>query len=411
MGLTITTRLASLCGIGLVGGMLMSPSCLARGAIPGYELVYNAPIETRLANPDITDTTVAWRKLINAAHTQLDIGEFYVSDQPPSKLTQVIDRLAAAGKRGVHIHLLVENGVDFSTSATLERLASIPNLTLRRLAYRNVGGGIIHAKYMIADGKVGYLGSANFDWRSLGQIQETGLLVTDSRAVGQMQEIFDLDWHQQQLLAGGHKAQPVKATTTAVPRQGNFLIASPRRFNPAGVVDSEDALKQLLAQAHEQIRIQVMTYSPLGFAAKGQRQPYYPLIDQAIREAAARGVHIELMVADWSLGKNRLPWLKSLAMVPNITIKAVTIPPAKSGPIPFARVIHSKFMTIDGKVAWVGTSNWDGGYLNDSRNLEVVMHNAHMAARLDRLFLQLWHSPYAKSLDMKTLPISSHGGS
>ena len=65
--------------------------------------------------------------------------------------------------------------------------------------------------------------------------------------------------------------------------------------------------------------------------------------------------------------------------MPNVQIKVVTIPPASSGFIPFARVIHSKLMTIDDEIARVGTSNWTGGYLDNSRNLELVMHSAAMS--------------------------------
>lgn len=52
-------------------------------------------------------------------------------------------------------------------------------------------------------------------------------------------------------------------------------------------------------------------------------------------------------------------------------------------------------MTIDGTTAWVGTSNWSGGYFDNSRNLELVLNNASMAARVDALYSQLWNSRYA----------------
>ena len=45
-------------------------------------------------------------------------------------------------------------------------------------------------------------------------------------------------------------------------------------------------------------------------------------------------------------------------------------------------MIHSKLMTIDDEIAWVGTSNWTGGYLDNSRNLELVLHSAAMSGRL-----------------------------
>jgi phosphatidylserine/phosphatidylglycerophosphate/cardiolipin synthase-like enzyme len=94
------------------------------------------------------------------------------------------------------------------------------------------------------------------------------------------------------------------------------------------------------------------------------------------------------------------PYMKSLAMLPNVEIRLVTIPVAKVGPIPFARLTHSKTMSIDGKIAWVGTSNWSGGYLDNSRNLELVMRNDKMAARVAATHEQMWSSVYAAPLDI-----------
>ncbi|MGO4611968.1 hypothetical protein AB4142_37090, partial [Variovorax sp. 2RAF20] len=55
-------------------------------------------------------------------------------------------------------------------------------------------------------------------------------------------------------------------------------------------------------------------------------------------------------------------------------------------------------MTIDGELAWTGTSNWSGGYFDNSRNLELVLNDDVMAARLDALYEQLWQSRYAAPL-------------
>ena len=81
-------------------------------------------------------------------------------------------------------------------------------------------------------------------------------------------------------------------------------------------------------------------------------------------------------------------------------MRIVTIPEAPTGFIPYARVVHSKTMTIDGRIAWIGTSNWEGGYFDTSRNLEVVLQDPAMAERLGALHAQLWHSAYASPLDI-----------
>lgn len=368
----------------------------ARFEVPGYELVYSAPLETQLQNDDLRDSTEVWRQMFAQARQRIDIAQFYVMNRPGSRLDAVLAELRRAGERGVQIRLLLERkGLRNSAADTLEQLAAIPQLELRVLDYQPLSGGIMHAKYLLVDGEQAFVGSQNFDWRALEHIHEVGLRVSDAGVVRQIQAVFEQDWRAQALLAA---QQPVPPLTyrPATPAAG-YLLASPRAYLPAGVTDTQSELPRLLAAAQRRVRVQVMEYAPLSFGP-GRSRPYYAVIDNALRSAAARGVQVELMVADWNTKKPEIDYLKSLALLPNVQLKVVTIPVADGGFIPYARVIHSKIMTIDERLAWVGTSNWSGGYLDNSRNLELVLNNEALAARLDRLYQQLWDSPYAAAL-------------
>lgn len=380
--------------------LMLSQSAAARFDIPGYELVYTAPVETALQADDLRNTADVWQQMFDAAKTRIDLGQFYVANQQGSLLDGVLQHLKAAGERGVKIRFLMEEkGIRISTPETLEQLKAIPNLELRIIPYQRLSGGILHAKYLLVDGEQAFVGSQNFDWRALEHIHETGLRISDAAVVGQIQAIFEQDWQAQALLTADKPVPPLAYQPRAEIPQGNYLVASPRAYNPPGVIDSQLELPRLLAAAKQRVRVQVMDYAPLSFGPDRTR-PYYAVIDNALRSAAARGVQIELMVANWNTKKPDIAWLKSLALVPNVQVKIVTIPPASSGFIPFSRVIHSKIMTIDGEIAWVGTSNWTGGYLDNSRNLEIVLHDANMSQRLDKLYSQLWDSLYAEPLKL-----------
>ena len=370
--------------------------------IPGFELVLTTPVETSLTNSDLRDPVTVWSQLFDNARHEIVIGQFYAAGKAGTPFDQVIERLEAAGKRGVKIRFLLDiKGIGLSEPATLARLRAIPNLELRILDYSKLtGNGIIHAKYLAVDKKAAFIGSQNFDWRAFTHIHETGLLVTDPTVVAQVQAIFEQDWQAQGLLAANQavpKLAPQGAAALASPAAQ--LLASPAAYNPQGVADSEAVLPALLAEARSEVRVQMLDYVPLSYGPDRTR-PYYAVIDNAVRAAAQRGVTIKLMVSNWNTEKPAIAYLKSLAMVPNVQIKIVTLPVASSGPIPFARVIHSKTMSIDGKLAWVGTSNWAGGYMDKSRNLEVVLRNEKMAQRLAALHEQAWNSPYAQPLDI-----------
>lgn len=186
MSLSMKLRIAGLTGL------LLSPLAQADFSIPGFELVHTVPVDTALGTDDLRQPGPVWIELFDGAKSRIDIGQFYAADHPGSVMNTVLEHLEAAGKRGVKIRfLLEEKGIKLSDAATLERLRAIPNLTLRVLPYGQLSGGIIHAKYLLVDGKQAFVGSQNFDWRALEHIHETGLRITDETVVGQVQAIFE----------------------------------------------------------------------------------------------------------------------------------------------------------------------------------------------------------------------------
>ncbi|MCW3836623.1 phospholipase D-like domain-containing protein [Sphingomonas canadensis] len=374
----------------------------AQFTIPGFELIHDSPAETDLPNPDLRDATTVWVEMFRAAKRSIDIEQFYVSGAPGEPLDSVIAALEDAGKRGVKIRFLMEEkGQSAADAATIERLKAIPNLEFRMLNWAKVkGSGIIHAKFFIVDGKAAFVGSHNFDWRALKHIDETGLRITQRKMVGQIAAIFAHDWGAAALQAEG---KPVPALRSAVyaPTGGRaFLVASPNAFDPAGVRDSQAALVKLIGEAKREVTVQVMEYSVRAFGGGD-----YKVIEDALRAAAARGAKVRLLIADWAMRPDNLPLLEAFDALPNVEVRVMAIPPASTGFIPYARVSHTKVMTIDGKLAWVGTSNWQGGYLDDSRNLEVVLRSRKMAQRVRAITDQAWNSPYSKPFaEAKLIP-------
>ena len=388
--------------VSLLVTTLFAGTAHADFTIPGFELVHTSPAETSLTNPDLREPVAVWSELFDSAKKEIVIAQFYAVSKPGTAFEKVLDSLTAAGQRGVKIRFLLDQkGVGLSEAATIARIKAIPNLDLRLIDFNKItGNGIVHAKYLAVDGEVAYIGSQNFDWRSFEHIHETGLKITEPAMVSQVQAIFEQDWQAQALTSQGSRATVLNSKVVpANYAQDAFLLASPNAYNPAGVGDSETGLPALLAQAQSEVRIQLLDYAPLSYGPNRTR-PYYAVIDNAVRTAAQRGVKIKLMVSAWNTEAPAIAYLKSLALVPNVEIRIVTLPTASTGFIPFARVIHSKTMSIDGKLAWVGTSNWAGGYFDLSRNLEVVLRNDAMAQRIAALHEQTWSSAYAQPIDI-----------
>jgi phosphatidylserine/phosphatidylglycerophosphate/cardiolipin synthase-like enzyme len=257
---------------------------------------------------------------------------------------------------------------------------------------------------MVVDGHSAYLGSQNFDWRSFAHIHETGVKIDDPGIAGQMQQIFEFDWAAQSALAHGQPVPPVRRDAAAPAHANIYLVASPAAYTPAQVGDSQAELVKLLGEARNEVDIQLLDYAPLSYGPNHTR-PYYAVIDDALRAAQARGVRIRLMVSNWNTEAPAIDYLKSLAVLPGVEVRIVTLPQASGGFIPYARVVHTKMMAIDGRIAWIGTSNWSGGYLDKSRNLELVLRDETFARRVRELHRQTWDSPYAVPIDvMRTYP-------
>ena len=379
-----------------------APSASVRPAAPAparptLVLVESSPLETTLDHPDIPEARDVWPEMIQGATHTLDIAEFYLSNAPGSRLEPVIQAVEAAADRGVKVRVLAEEKFATTYPDTLERLARRSGITVRRLNTAASMGGVLHAKYFVVDGHDAYLGSQNFDWRSLDHIQELGLRVRVPEVVHALADVFERDW----LLAGG-STEPSPETTVGGPFparvEGGEVRVTPV-FSPQGFLPDPETwelprMVKLIDEAKHSVRVQVLTYK-----SRGRKGEDFPDLEEALKRAAARGVEVELLVADWSKRKGIIEGLQALQSPPGLTVKLLTIPPWSGGFIPFARVAHAKYMVVDGERAWVGTSNWERDYFTKTRNVGLIIEGEVFARRLDRFFADNWNSSYAALVD------------
>jgi phosphatidylserine/phosphatidylglycerophosphate/cardiolipin synthase-like enzyme len=367
---------------------LVGLSALPVGAAESrFELVETAPIETTLDHPEIREAAVVWPEMIAKAHHTIDVSEFYATSQPGSRLETVIDALSRAAARGVNVRFLVDAAFAKKEPATAARLAALPGVELRRIDWGTYGGGVLHAKYFVIDGTDAYVGSQNFDWRSLTHIQELGVRIHDRDVAAALADVFETDW----ALAGG---APRTARTHRFAAHLPLALDGARVtpvFSPRGWLPDETQwdlprLIELIDGARERVRVQLLTYGSTDLEA-------------ALLRAAGRGVPVELLVSEWCKRKGCLGAIKQLAAAPHVSVRFLDVPPAKTGFIPYARVAHAKYLVVDGASAWIGTSNWERDYFERSRNVGLVIRGGSLPAQLNRFFEDNWRSPYAERLD------------
>jgi phosphatidylserine/phosphatidylglycerophosphate/cardiolipin synthase-like enzyme len=369
-------------------------------AASGFELVQSYPAETTLRVDTLRLAQDVWPEMIDSAKQSIDIEQFYIAPSSGQPLDQSLEALRRAGQRGVKIRFLLEKKFEKNSLDGIAILKTIPNLEVRIIDWSKVAGaGIVHAKLMVVDSTQAYIGSQNWDWRSLKHIHEMGLRVAEPSVVKDLQALVDHDWKAAGLLEDGNTVPVLNERRPETDRsRAAYLVASPWRWLPAGIGDSETELPRLVAEAEKSVDVQVMDYSPTTY---DRPKRFYPVFDNALRDASVRGVSVRLMVANWSTDEPAIHHLKSLSLLPGVSIKVCTIPQSKDGYIPFSRVIHSKYMTVDRKALWLGTSNWSGGYLDNSRNAEVVVRDPALAAEAGGAFDRVWQSAYCEPIDIR----------
>ena len=364
-----------------------------------FELVETAPVETTLGSDDLREFQEVWLELIGEARQTIKLAHFYASERAPSRLTPVIEALEAAAARGVRIYFLAEARFAETYPDTLARLDRRLGIEVKLLDLESWTDGVLHAKAMYVDGEVSCVGSANFDWRALEHIQELGALVRSPEVTAVFERAFDRDWgefHAHDVGDFGRAAPGAEAFPVQLRLESGDQVRVTPVLSPLPLLVRKDSwdlprLVDWIDGAEEQVLVQLLTYR--------LRDDGWTVLDDALRRAARRGVAVRLLVADWGKRRGTVEGLQALVREPGVEVRFASLPQAAQGHIPYARVVHAKYMVADGRRSWIGTSNWERGYFHASRNVGLLVEGRSSGERLQRFFADVWDSAYAEEVD------------
>ncbi|HEY9132658.1 MAG TPA: phospholipase D-like domain-containing protein [Dyella sp.] len=388
-----------------------APQARQAPAAPEFQIVESVPEASVYGEAGVPRAQPVWLQMIAGAKQSIDIAAFYISDKPGSPLAPVIDALAAKAKSGVKLRILVDQSFLKENADSVARLRQIDGITVRELPMEALTGGVLHAKYMVVDRHDVFVGSQNWDWRALSQIHEIGARVDNARFAQTFDAAFELDWQAAEtpnlpkltaLAMAPLPFAPASAADPVILRGDNqellsaFPAFSPPELTPYALTAEQPALVQMIQASRHDLRVQVMTLSAIRqYGPKG----WWSDIDTALRQAAARGVKVQIIVADWALREPMQSYLKSLAVLPNIAVKFTQLPPSPQGFIPYARVEHAKYAVADERSIYIGTGNWEWSYFNNTVDASVFVQGEGPARTLTHIFDQDWNGPYAKPLE------------
>jgi phospholipase D3/4 len=362
-------------------------------------LAEEAKLNLVLTNPPIAavNTETAWLNIIENSQYSIDIASFFFNSAPRSSMEKIIRALLVAADRGVQIRILIDQSMRDNSQSTLQQLQN-KNIQITATDFQGIAGGVMHAKYMIADEKIIFVGSQNFSWKAMAENHETGIEINNAKLATSLLSIFNLDWEQSSLsptVLPKMKVEPTQPDliTEKTPLDiGNtvlFPAFSPQKSLRGNVSWELPVLLHLIQNAKKEIDIDVYQYSDLsGY----QGRNHWTAIDDALIAATKRGVHVNLIISEAMLNRKAgFKGLGALRDIPNLKIKISSLQPLKSKKKIYTRVDHSKFMIIDDDISWIGTGNWEKSYFYNSRDVALIIYNKNLHEQLKSTFFAFWN--------------------
>ena len=316
---------------------------------------------------------------------------FYIFGSDPHT-APVIAALGRAVQRGVNCRVLVDA---FGSRPRIPTL--VPQLRALGVAVRialpvRVGRRFArfdlrnHRKLAVIDGRVGYTGSQNMvaaDFKPGLTYSELMVRIEGPSAL-QLQAVFASDWFVESEEYVGDECFPVPVAA------GN----APAQVLPNGPSSSTQPAQRMVVNLIHSATRRVVVTTPYFIPS----EPF----EDALETAVLRGAEVHLIVDDhmdqFLVGNAQRSYYEALLSA-GVHIHAYK-----------AAFLHTKSVSIDGEVAWIGTCNMDMRSFELNEEVVALFFDARIAGQLgeieerymrgsQRITLDVWHErPFMQEL-------------
>lgn len=308
------------------------------------------PVDKLIVMPD-TRGHIDWVETIENAHDKIHMTMYHLTDN------QVLDALInTAKRRSVDIRILVdrENFKGHSMRAIQKLLDA--GISVRPATPRF---HLTHSKDMVVDNEA-FIGAVNLTNTST-RSRDFAIETSDTNIIREIESVFEADWK--------NAADKTKVT----PKLSDpNLVWSP--------TDSQSQLVRLIDSAQSTLVAETENFNASA-------------IVDALNRAAARGVHVRLVLPECSYGNPDLNYRG----IQNL--KQVDVHMEHSGNTVQQPYMHSKMMVVDGQRIYVGSINFSYNSIGYDRELGVIFTDLPTAQRLGQEFETDWNrsqTPKAK---------------
>lgn len=331
---------------------------------------------------------------IREARHHVHLQSFIIGNDPVGR--EFLEAAAERARAGVRVRVLYDR---FGSSHALwgglfRKYRRVPNMTLAGWTQSNLFRKQLHLnlrnhrKVLVVDGRIGFTGGVNLNGVSRRSAERPAIQDYHFRLLGpivqELQYTFLRDWHvmteedPEQLLSAQHFRR--------LRSEGEALV----RVVNSGPSSDHQVAVDVFFNAVNAARKQVFIVTPY----------FLPTADllRALRMAALRGVQVYLVVPEKS---NH--WYTTWAgrgVYEDLLETGVRI---FERPLPF---IHAKAMTVDDRMAVVGSSNWDYRSLYSNYETSLAVYDAPFVTHLKLLMIEDLHkSREVKLLDFQNRPV------
>ena len=304
--------------------VLLTLSCSQNGTVTDSRIIQDtaAAPAAKLTPVLNQEYPAAVHALLDGAKKSVRLVHLYINGD--SAGDEIVKRLGQAAKRGVKIHVLLEDTVDNN----LKRVPELKALGIE--AKLDAAKRTTHAKLVVVDGQRALLGSTNFSYSSMYKNNEANLLVEDASLAGFFQRYAEALWKDPY---ASTTLPPVTTTAGRTLADGEY---------PALATEMIKGAKK---------RIMLIVY--------GMKVNYsYPDSDifaliKLMGEAVKRGVSVRVILeqADYTTSINGV----NVEAAKELKKHGITVRMD-----PLSQISHAKVLLADDEVI-VGSNNWGHG--------------------------------------------------
>ena len=283
---------------------------------------------------------------INGAQTSIRMVMFHLTVQ------DVVDALAAAGKRGVDVEIIIDQG-NWSSHTPTALKTELANAGVV-VHPSTTGFRITHEKSFVVDGTTAYIMSLNLT-SPFVTTRDYAVVTHDAGIVKEFMSVFDAD------------VTNAANNTAITPTVSDANLA----WSP---INSESRLVSFVESATKTL---VVSSENLGDAP----------IQAALIAAAKRGVTVRVIAPLCDQNSDATYDLPFLAALAKGSVEARAMPSPSTASVPYE---HAKMMIADGTKAFIGSINFSTASTTNARELGIFFDDPGAIAMISRAFEDDW---------------------